>query len=101
MLFFFNLILFFIFFPLLGISFVYISYMTWVSEIQTVVIVEKNYAFFYIISKYILPLYSIWSFYLTIRLFKRIYLILRKKKKKDNLRTIIKNLQSALDKDFK
>jgi len=75
--------------------------MTWVSEIQNVVIIEKNYSFFYIISKYILPLYSIWSFYLTIRLIKRIYLILHKKNKKDNLRTIIKNLQSALDKDFK
>jgi len=43
----FSLIVFIIFFPILGSLFLYLSYITWTSNIETNLIIEKNYEFFF------------------------------------------------------
>jgi hypothetical protein len=98
----FSLIVFIIFFPILGSLFLYLSYITWTSNIETNLIIEKNYEFFYVIAKFVIPLYSIWAFLLTIKIIKRSFLILnRRSSDKENLNETIKKLQNAIDLDFK
>lgn len=98
----FSLIIYIIFIPGLGISLASLSYVVWISEIETSTIISKNYELYYVLSKFIFPIYTIWALYSTLKVVYKSFVVFKKKSiNKLSSSETIKELQNALDSGFK
>ena len=97
----FSLIAFIIFVPVLGLSFLYLAFLIWFSNINTGFEITGLNAFFYVLMKYICPIYSIWAIYITFKIISKSLSIFKENSSnKMTLSEIIKKLQFAIDSNF-
>ena len=97
----FSLIVFIIFFPLLGFSFLYFSFLIWSSNINTGFDITGLNALFYVLLKYICPIYSIWTIYLTFKIISKSFSILKENSTNKIFSSeTIEKLQLAIDSNF-
>ena len=87
--------------PILGGTFIFLSYLTWVSDIEATTMVSKKLGFYYALTKFFLPIYSIWAFYVTLKAIRMSSAVLKKKTdSRMSSSDTIKELQNALDTHF-